>query len=91
MRDAYTEKEITDIEIVARVMTFSNLSANTLDALLSRFKGVPAAGSRALDELVIAFCVLGLEPTCEERLLQLDGGLSSKLGNPSASLSQLSL
>jgi AhpD family alkylhydroperoxidase len=68
MRDAYTEEEREHIEVVARVMTFSNRSANTFDALLSRFKGVPAAGSRVLDELLISFFVLLVVPVVAARM-----------------------
>jgi AhpD family alkylhydroperoxidase len=68
MHAAYTADEIRDIEIVARVMTFSNLSANTLDALASRLKGAPAEGRRLLDELVISFLVLLVFPVVIARM-----------------------
>ena len=42
-----------DVETVARVMTLANRSANTVDALVSRLRGNPAAASRLADELVI--------------------------------------
>lgn len=42
------------IETASRVMTVSNLAGNTVDALLSRLRGDPAPGSRAVDEVVIS-------------------------------------
>ncbi len=53
MRAVYNETQIRDLDTVARVMTLANLSANTLDALLSRRKGNPSGHSRPVDELVI--------------------------------------
>lgn len=57
-QDNFREQEQEDIMLVAQVMTIANRSANTLDALLSRFKRAPAAGSRAFDELLIAALVV---------------------------------
>jgi len=53
VQEHFSEGRRRDIETVARVMTVANLSANTLDALLSRGKGVPSGHSRLVDELVI--------------------------------------
>jgi AhpD family alkylhydroperoxidase len=53
MRKHFSKDQRRDIEAVARVMTVANRSANTLDALLSRRKGVPSGHSRLLDEMVI--------------------------------------
>lgn len=48
----------TDIETIARAMTFANLMANTLDAFVSRIKGQPNAEGRAFDEALIASVLL---------------------------------
>ncbi|MFW5967489.1 MAG: carboxymuconolactone decarboxylase family protein [Persicimonas sp.] len=40
-------------ETAARLMTTANLMANTFDALLSRLRGRPVAGSRLVDEVVV--------------------------------------
>lgn len=62
LRRHYSEAESADIDLVARVMTVMNLSGNTVDALLSRFRGAPSDHSRLLDELFIALLFLGVAP-----------------------------
>lgn len=53
----YDAGERADLELVARVMTAANLSANTFDALLERLRGRPVAGSDVRDELTIGSMV----------------------------------
>ena len=62
VRERFGEERQRDIETVARVMTLANLSANTLDALLSRARGVPSGHSRLIDELVIGAGFLVVYP-----------------------------
>ncbi len=50
----YTEREIKEIELVAKVMDLGNRGGNTWDAMLSRAKGVPAADSRIFDEIILS-------------------------------------
>jgi AhpD family alkylhydroperoxidase len=54
-----TYGSVTARDILAhiRLISFANLYGNTFDALLSRFKGQPAAGSHWLDE--VAFLIVG--------------------------------
>lgn len=42
------------IEAAARLMTVSNLTGNTVDALVSRLRGDPAPGAHLCDEIAIA-------------------------------------
>ena len=58
MQAHYTEREIKQITLVAKLMDASNLGANTFDALRSRLRGTPAEGSRIFDEVLLAaaFC-----------------------------------
>jgi AhpD family alkylhydroperoxidase len=50
----YNPREITEIELVARVMDVSNRGANTWDAMLSRIRGNPANDSHLFDEIVLS-------------------------------------
>ncbi len=50
----YSAAERDDLDLVTTVMAVANRSANTFDALLARLRGHPVAGSRLLDELLIA-------------------------------------
>ncbi|MBX7158857.1 MAG: carboxymuconolactone decarboxylase family protein [Acidimicrobiia bacterium] len=47
-----------DVETIARVMTFANLMANTLDAFIGRLKGAPDPDGRVLDEVLISSVLL---------------------------------
>ena len=62
MRENYSAHEITEIELVVRIMDLGNRSANTWDALLSRLRGNPAAGSHILDEAVLSGAFLTIAP-----------------------------
>ena len=53
MAARYSSGERRQLDTIARVMTFMNLSGNTFDALLSRRNRRPAPGSRLIDELVV--------------------------------------
>lgn len=53
MTARYTSGERRRLETIVRLMTFMNLSGNTLDALLNRRKRRAVPGSRLIDELVI--------------------------------------
>jgi len=53
VQERFTGRERSEIETVARVMTVANRCANTLDALLSRRRGVASGHSRPVDEWVI--------------------------------------
>ena len=53
MAARYTAHERRNLDTIVRVMTFMNLSGNTFDALLGRFRGRPVAGSRRIDELAV--------------------------------------
>ena len=50
--DEYGEKTARDILLAIRAVTFGNLYFNTWAAIISRFKGKPAANSNILFELV---------------------------------------
>jgi len=54
MEANYTEHEIKEIELVARIMDIANRGANTWDAMLSRLHGKPAHDSHVLDEFVLS-------------------------------------
>jgi hypothetical protein len=62
MRENYTAHEIMEIELVVRIMDLGNRSANTWDALLSRLRGNPAAGSHIIDEAVLSGAFLTVAP-----------------------------
>ncbi|MCA9774835.1 MAG: carboxymuconolactone decarboxylase family protein [Myxococcales bacterium] len=63
VRDAWGARGRADVEAVARVMTFANRAANTLDAFLSRLRGAPDPNGRLVDEVLIALgVVLGGAP-----------------------------
>ena len=49
---AYGSEKAEEIQIVIRMITFGNLSGNTFDAFLSRFKGIKAEGSNPFFEFV---------------------------------------
>ncbi|MFU8803904.1 MAG: hypothetical protein ACNA8W_08865, partial [Bradymonadaceae bacterium] len=53
VRAHYSDREVADIDLVSRVITFANRATNTLDGLLARFNGEPYEHSRLVDELVI--------------------------------------
>ena len=50
----YTEHEIEEVELVAKIMDLANRAANTFDAMMSRMKGKPAHDSHILDEFVLS-------------------------------------
>jgi len=54
LKQHYSDLEIEEIALVARVMDIANRGANTWDAMLSRMKGNPANDSRLLDELIMS-------------------------------------
>ena len=54
MQANYSEHEINEIELVAKIMDIANRGANTWDAMLSRLRGNPAQGSHVMDELVLS-------------------------------------
>jgi AhpD family alkylhydroperoxidase len=51
-RRQFSQQEQADIELVVRVMNWTNRDTNTVDAALSRLKGTPVADSGVLRELV---------------------------------------
>ncbi len=58
----FSQREIEDIELVARAMDLINRMANTFDAMLSRLQGKPAADSDILDELVFSGLFAAVAP-----------------------------
>ncbi|MBG0787400.1 MAG: carboxymuconolactone decarboxylase family protein [Anaerolineaceae bacterium] len=50
--EAYGAEKAEEIQIVIRMITFGNLSGNTFDAFLSRFKGIKAEGSNPFFEFL---------------------------------------
>jgi AhpD family alkylhydroperoxidase len=62
MQHKYSPREIRDIELIANVMDIGNRGSNTFDAMLSRFKGVPAAESRIVDEVILSGVFLAIAP-----------------------------
>ena len=62
MQHKYSPREIHDIELIARVMDAGNRGSNTFDAMLSRLKGVPAAESRIVDEVILSGVFLAIAP-----------------------------
>ena len=48
----YGEKTANHIYLFIRMISFGNLSGNTWDAFLSRFKGMPAKGSSVIFEFI---------------------------------------
>ena len=58
MRAQFTDDEIEEIALVAKVMDAANRSSNTFDALLSRLSGKPSRSSTIVDEAIMsaAFC-----------------------------------
>ena len=62
MQHKYSAREIRDIELIARVMDIGNRGSNTFDAMLSRLRGVPAADSRIVDEMILSGMFLATAP-----------------------------
>jgi AhpD family alkylhydroperoxidase len=62
MQHKYSPREIRQIELIARVMDIGNRGGNTWDAMLSRLRGVPAADSRIIDELILSGVFLVTAP-----------------------------
>jgi AhpD family alkylhydroperoxidase len=62
MQHKYGPREIRQIELIARIMDIGNRGSNTWDAMLSRLRGVPAADSRIIDELVLSGAFLVTAP-----------------------------
>jgi AhpD family alkylhydroperoxidase len=62
MQHKYSPREIRQIELIANVMDVGNRGSNTFDAMLSRFKGVPAADSRIVDEVILSGVFLAIAP-----------------------------
>jgi AhpD family alkylhydroperoxidase len=58
----YSPREIRQIELIANVMDVGNRTSNTFDAMLSRFKGAPAAHSRIVDEVILSGVFLAVAP-----------------------------
>ena len=54
MQANYTENEIKEVELVAKIMDLANRGANTWDAMLSRVRGRPAHDSHVIDEFVMS-------------------------------------
>ena len=48
----YGDKTANHILLIIRIIWFGNLAGNTWDAILSRFKGMPAKGSNILFEFI---------------------------------------
>ncbi|BBX30099.1 hypothetical protein GCM10009632_31300 [Mycolicibacterium alvei] len=53
LREHYSALQRADLDTVVRVMTLSNRAGNTLEALLERLHGRPAANSRLVDEMLV--------------------------------------
>jgi AhpD family alkylhydroperoxidase len=62
MQHRYSAREIRQIELIARVMDMGNRGSNTWDAMLSRLRGVPAPGSRVIDEVILSGVFLATAP-----------------------------
>ncbi len=62
MQHKYSAREIRNIELIANVMDVGNRGSNTFDAMRSRLKGVPADGSRVVDELILSGVFLTIAP-----------------------------
>jgi AhpD family alkylhydroperoxidase len=62
MQHKYAPREIRQIELIANVMDIGNRGSNTFDAMLSRLRGVPAADSRIVDELILSGLFLAVAP-----------------------------
>jgi AhpD family alkylhydroperoxidase len=60
--EAYNEQAAHDILAYIRTITFANLIGNTFDAVLSRFVGRPAPGSRFVEEINILLLTTALMP-----------------------------
>jgi AhpD family alkylhydroperoxidase len=61
MHQHYSEEEIAEIVLVAKVMDAANLGANTFDAMRWRLRGTPVKGSRLFDEIMLSaafFCIV---------------------------------
>ena len=58
----YSPREIRQIELIVNVMDVGNRTSNTFDALLSRLKGVPAADSTIVDEVILSGVFLAVAP-----------------------------
>jgi len=62
MQHKYSPREIRDIEVIARIMDIANRGSNTWDAMLSRLRGIPAADSRIIDEVILSGVFLATAP-----------------------------
>jgi hypothetical protein len=62
MQHKYSPREVREIELVARIMDIGNRGSNTWDAMLSRLRGVPAADSRVIDEVILSGVFLATAP-----------------------------
>lgn len=62
MQHKYSAREIRQIELIANVMDVGNRGSNTFDAMLSRLRGVPAADSRIVDEVILSLVFLAVAP-----------------------------
>ncbi len=62
MQHKFTPDEIRKVEVIAKVMDIGNRGSNTFDAMLSRLRGVPAADSRIVDELILSGMFLVVAP-----------------------------
>jgi AhpD family alkylhydroperoxidase len=79
----YSQHEIKEIDVVARIMDLGNRGANTFDAMLSRLNGKPAHDSHVLDEFVLSgvfwivapVSILILSQQSERSFFELLGGL----------------
>lgn len=52
LNEFYGEQTANNIQLAIRMIFFGNLYGNTWDAVLSRFKGVPAKGSKLVFEFI---------------------------------------
>jgi AhpD family alkylhydroperoxidase len=50
----FSNEEIEEVKLVAKVMDFANRSSNTFDAFVSRLAGKPSANGRLMDELIMS-------------------------------------
>jgi AhpD family alkylhydroperoxidase len=62
MRKHYSEQEISDIELVAKVMDLGNRGSNTTNALFWRLRGKPAAHSDVVSEVVLGGLLVAAAP-----------------------------
>jgi AhpD family alkylhydroperoxidase len=62
MQHKYSPREIRQVELIARVMDLGNRGGNSFDAMRSRLRGVPAADSRVVDEVILSSVFLVVAP-----------------------------